>query len=119
MAAPIPPDEPNKARALSDREKNALADIEDALTIADPDFAARMTRRGLIRIRSGWPRVLDLGALLVFTLLILLMAATHLPPPWWPLLGLISLALVVWVASCARGIGPRRERGDPPERHQP
>jgi peptidoglycan/LPS O-acetylase OafA/YrhL len=113
MAAPIFPDDPNKTSALSDREETALAGIEDALATADPVFAARMTRRESVPTSRAW-RLFDLSSLLVFAVLIVVVMAGRLPLPWWPLLGALTLLLLVWVLMCARAGGPQRQRGSPP-----
>lgn len=98
---PEPPG-PNDPRRLSSREEAILARIESDLVGDDPTLARLATSRPpVLGVRSP-VSARDLG-LLVAILLILVVAATLLPPALgWVLPGLTVLLVAPWMVLCAR-----------------
>lgn len=107
MTAPAPPPEPSDRggpRRLTSREREILALIEDELTAADPALAHELETREPPRFGLRWPVSVSRLLLLLPVLIALAGTAALLPAAlWWPVLPLLTGALVVpWVLLCAR-----------------
>ncbi len=93
---------PRDPRRLSSDEEAVLARIEDDLVGDDPTLARLATSRPPVLGLTSPVSARDLG-LLVVVLLILVGAATLLPPaPTWVLPALTVLLVATWTVLCVR-----------------
>jgi DUF3040 family protein len=92
-ARPFPDPGPDEPRALTPREQEILAGIENDLTAAEPGLASRLSSPP-----SGsaltWPRSLTKGTRRLAGSLIFAMVVVFIPPESWLVVTLLTILLV-------------------------
>jgi Protein of unknown function (DUF3040) len=92
---------PDDRAALSSWERRVLAQIENDLAAGDPRLARAIGRGGSLPTPWWWPISVRSTVLLLVALGVLIVAAAVTPASWWPLLGLITVVVVVpWILLC-------------------
>ena len=92
---------PDDFEALSPWERQVLSRIEHDLSASDPGLAEKMQNAASRQCPAWWPMSVRCTVLLIPVLLVLVVAAAVVPAAWSPVLGPITMLVVVpWILLC-------------------